>query len=314
MVNIFNFAKITDEKVFEQLTMDLLEAEGFQVAQELSTSGSKMLIRAEERMVSHSGYSQTLRWLVQCKNLGSKRHLRPNEISLFLANFNEGPEEGLLIVTDTLISEETLSALKDYVNKPNSTLEQGIADKGDNKEERERLVALRTLFESRFSVGELRTICFDLGIDYEGLPGDGKFEKVREMITFLDHRDRIDELVEIGKRMRPNLSWGDSSARKERNLQPISKKKPIIKIWDQRQLENRLLRHPFIADKYQVLTRSLSTTLSPFDEIDLQEKKILIISDTSPFAYQLFTTRLLQRKPKRAKRLENAIQELTTRS
>ena len=38
---------------------------------------------------------------------------------------------------------------------------------------REYLVKLRQILDARFDEGELRTLCFDLGVDYDGLPGEG---------------------------------------------------------------------------------------------------------------------------------------------
>lgn len=66
--------------------------------------------------------------------------------------------------------------------------------------------------------------------------------------------------------------------------------KRLIKVWNRRELENRLLRHPVLTSKYRISTSPLPLSLSPFDGLDLEEKRILVVSDTSPFAYQLFTS------------------------
>lgn len=69
------------------------------------------------------------------------------------------------------------------------------------------LVRLRRLIASRFNDGELRTLCFDLGVDYEDLPGEGKSDKARELVSFLERRNRIPELVEMGKQQRSDIRW-----------------------------------------------------------------------------------------------------------
>jgi hypothetical protein len=72
---------------------------------------------------------------------------------------------------------------------------------------REYLSALRQILATRFSDGELRTLCSDLGVDYESLPGQGKADKARELINHLERRQRIAALVAIGRRQRPDVAW-----------------------------------------------------------------------------------------------------------
>jgi AAA+ ATPase superfamily predicted ATPase len=74
----------------------------------------------------------------------------------------------------------------------------------------EYLVGLRQILDTSFDEGELRTICFDLGADYENLPGEGKANKARELVVYLERRGRIPELVKIGVQLRPNEYWEDS--------------------------------------------------------------------------------------------------------
>ena len=73
--------------------------------------------------------------------------------------------------------------------------------------EREHLAKLRQILATRFDEGELRTLCFDLGINYDDLPGQGNANKARELIAYLDRHGRISELVSIGKQLRPDVAW-----------------------------------------------------------------------------------------------------------
>lgn len=59
----------------------------------------------------------------------------------------------------------------------------------------------------RFDEGELRTLCFYLQIDYDNLPGVGKENKARELVVYLDRRERLSELVEAGQKQRPDIPW-----------------------------------------------------------------------------------------------------------
>lgn len=69
------------------------------------------------------------------------------------------------------------------------------------------LPELRPMLTTRFDESELRILCLELGEDYENLPPGGKAGKARELVRYLDRRNHISELVETGKRLRPDISW-----------------------------------------------------------------------------------------------------------
>ncbi len=66
---------------------------------------------------------------------------------------------------------------------------------------------LRDNLVNFFSEEELRSLCFDLGIDYEELGGRSKSVKVLELIGFMQRRARLDELVFLARELRPDASW-----------------------------------------------------------------------------------------------------------
>jgi FixJ family two-component response regulator len=68
-------------------------------------------------------------------------------------------------------------------------------------------VQLLQVLVERFNEGELGTLCFQLGIDYEVLRGEGKAEKARELIKYLLNRQRLPELAQIGQQVRPDILW-----------------------------------------------------------------------------------------------------------
>ncbi len=61
-----------------------------------------------------------------------------------------------------------------------------------------------------FSEEELRTLCFDMGVDYEGLPASGKAGKARELIIHLERLKRTPELIKQCRKQRPEISWRDT--------------------------------------------------------------------------------------------------------
>jgi hypothetical protein len=77
--------------------------------------------------------------------------------------------------------------------------------------QQEQRVELRQILTLRFDEGELRTLCFDLGIEYENLPGTTKADKARELVLYFEHRGRIPELLELIRNSRPETSLDDTS-------------------------------------------------------------------------------------------------------
>jgi DNA-binding NtrC family response regulator len=51
---------------------------------------------------------------------------------------------------------------------------------------------LRRALDEKFDRKEIQDLCFDLGIDFDNLPGEGK--KAREVVAFCQRRDRLKEL------------------------------------------------------------------------------------------------------------------------
>lgn len=77
------------------------------------------------------------------------------------------------------------------------------------------LVELRQNVARYFEDEELRTLCFDLEVDYASLPSEGKEAKARELVAYLDRRGRIADLIGKCAQLRPNIAWpepGDSAA------------------------------------------------------------------------------------------------------
>ena len=67
-------------------------------------------------------------------------------------------------------------------------------------------VELRKMIVACFNASELRTLCFDLGVEYDDLPGEGRADKARELVAYFERRGRIRELEEHCRRARPDVS------------------------------------------------------------------------------------------------------------
>jgi sulfatase modifying factor 1 len=68
----------------------------------------------------------------------------------------------------------------------------------------EERVALRQFIFQHFSLEELRTLSFDLNIEYDDLPGEGRAGKIRELIKFMERNGRLSYLHAALWRERPD--------------------------------------------------------------------------------------------------------------
>lgn len=64
---------------------------------------------------------------------------------------------------------------------------------------------LRPFMAKYFNKSELRNVCVDLHVDYENLLGEGKGDKARELVLYLERRGRLDELIKICVQRRPKI-------------------------------------------------------------------------------------------------------------
>jgi len=66
---------------------------------------------------------------------------------------------------------------------------------------------LRQLMAQHFSKEELSAVCFDLGVDYDSLPGDGTAAKVVEIIEYFARQGRIKALIQLCAAQRAQTDW-----------------------------------------------------------------------------------------------------------
>ena len=65
-------------------------------------------------------------------------------------------------------------------------------------------VRLRQILAEHFDEGELRTLCFDLRVDCQSRPGEGKADKARELVAYCDRDERIAGVEDKVRRLRPH--------------------------------------------------------------------------------------------------------------
>jgi hypothetical protein len=69
------------------------------------------------------------------------------------------------------------------------------------------LTTLHRLLDQYFSLEEIRTLCFDLGVDYESVRGEGKSARIRELILALGRNGRLPELIGLVQEQRRHVHW-----------------------------------------------------------------------------------------------------------
>lgn len=113
---------------------------------------------------------------------------------------------------------------KDKDGNPSGSKVQVLLRRGDavlreragglprSQDEPAYLSELHTTLARRFNDGELRTVCLNLGVEYEDLPAVGRADKARELLEYLNRRQRIPDLVRLCRHQRPDIAWDDVPA------------------------------------------------------------------------------------------------------
>jgi len=75
----------------------------------------------------------------------------------------------------------------------------------ENSPEQDLLVELRQILTDYFDEEDLKNLCFDLSIDYQNLPAEGKKGKARELVLYCAHNGRLAGLENKCRQLRPQL-------------------------------------------------------------------------------------------------------------
>lgn len=63
-----------------------------------------------------------------------------------------------------------------------------------------------------FKLNDIQMVCFDLGIEYDNLPGDTLDRKVQELVTYYERNGNLKELLKYCRQERPLVNWDGAPA------------------------------------------------------------------------------------------------------
>jgi hypothetical protein len=110
---------------------------------------------------------------------------------------------------------ELVRGLKDQISSVDWTVVNNLLAESDTTSyladfpgyDRRKLLKLLTGY---FSLDELRTLCFNIGVDFDDLGSGGKESIARELILLMGRRpERLATLINEIRAQRPSISWND---------------------------------------------------------------------------------------------------------
>lgn len=109
---------------------------------------------------------------------------------------------GLLRADDQLAINGAIFAtwIADYSERADATPAELVPHAGNTDP-----AVVRQALVNHFSLEELRTLCFDIGIDFEELPGSSKSAKARDLVQYWHNRRDLDRLVDLIRRQRGEI-------------------------------------------------------------------------------------------------------------
>lgn len=79
-----------------------------------------------------------------------------------------------------------------------------------------------------FNLNEIRTLCLELAIDYEDIPGSEKTGKIICLILYCVQQQRIEELVRLLREERPRAQWEDLPNKRQLLLEVVEFEKTML--------------------------------------------------------------------------------------
>ncbi len=72
---------------------------------------------------------------------------------------------------------------------------------------KEHLVQLKEKINKRFDATEFQELVFDLGLDFDNIPGNTKKARIIALVDRLNNSERLSELISSCQKHRPKVIW-----------------------------------------------------------------------------------------------------------
>lgn len=152
------------------------------------TMGHPLLVIVGHGIKSEGLLEQGYDWYVKWADINSNIVADPEFVGIF---------------ADWKKRTETYHAQK---FSPGANLASPIAPSAETSD-RSRLSKLRQMLTTRFSQSDIEIITFDLGLEYNDLPGDELRLKIFNLIREMDRRNRLNDLISLAQQLRPEIPW-----------------------------------------------------------------------------------------------------------
>lgn len=144
------------------------------------------------------------------------------------------------------------------------------------------LVGLRQLINHHYRSEDLRSLCTDLGLDYDRLPGDTKLLKVNTLLKQYDRKGQLSDLIISLRNKNPEVPWPETPIMKQPHgysKRNGSKREPrsvlqyhLDKLKRQLMSKDLLPSQPGSAEREQARVMTLKTLL----RLDRHRKRELV--------------------------------------
>jgi hypothetical protein len=115
--------------------------------------------------------------------------------------FDDGWQENIVLYNRDEWTKQILSAKSRWV-----PLTSSDTTESDSHLELARR-ALRDKLARHFDMSELATLCFEIDIDFDNMPGRNKDARIRELILFCERSGKLSELVNRCRELRSHVEW-----------------------------------------------------------------------------------------------------------
>jgi hypothetical protein len=137
------------------------------------------------------------------------------------------------------------------------------------------LPRLRDQIRALFSDSELRDLCLDLDIDYEGLAGSAKSDKVRELVQYAERHGRLADLTRRVIELRPHIGLNVQRLAERVAAADAGERQGLRSLMDQfRRYNEQMVEWKELHNRMNILLNVFDSFGTQVERIDAREERI----------------------------------------